>query len=135
MGRDGLVSARVVSVNAGGTPGAATLVTTAVAVLLVATGTFQQLIALASVFLAANYAVSCLALVVLRRCEPDLARPFRVPGYPWSAAIVLAGALVFLAGVLVNDTASALKAAGLLAVGLVGRALLAGRSGKRESVA
>jgi hypothetical protein len=58
-----------------------------------------------------------------------------VPGYPWSAAIVLAGALVFLAGVLVNDTASALKAAGLLAVGLVGRAVLAGRSTKRESVA
>src|SRR5262245_11503452 len=135
MGRDGLVSARVVSVNAGGTPGVATLVTTAVAVLLVTSGTFQQLIALASVFLAANYAASCLALVVLRRREPDLARPFRVPGYPWSAAFVVAGALVFLAGVLVNDTESALKASGLLALGLVGRAMLAGKRRKHESVA
>ena len=96
MGRDGLVSARLASVNRGGTPGAATLVTTGVAVLLIASGTFQQLIALASFFLAANYAVSCLALVVLRRREPGLARPFRAPGHPWTTALVLAGALVFL---------------------------------------
>jgi APA family basic amino acid/polyamine antiporter len=135
LGRDGLVSARTASVNAGGTPDVAMVVTTGVAVLLIASGTFQQLIALASVFLAANYSVSCLALLVLRRREPELARPFRAWGYPGSAAIVVIGAVVFLAGVLVNDTESALKALGLLALGLVGRALLAGKSGKRESVA
>ena len=33
------------------------------------------------------------------------------------------GAIVFLAGVLVNDTPSAVKAMGLLALGLVGRAV------------
>lgn len=128
MGRDGLVSPRSASVNAGGTPDVATLVTTGVAVILIASGTFQKLIALASVFLAANYCVCCLALVVLRRREPGAARPFRAWGYPWSAAVVVAGAVVFLAGVLVNDTESALKAIGLLAVGLAGRAALAGRS-------
>ena len=99
------------------------------AVLLIASGTFQTLIALASVFLAVNYCVSCLALVVLRRREPGVDRPFRAWGYPWSAAIVVAGALVFLAGVLVNDTESAVKAVGLLAVGLLGRVALA-RIGK-----
>ena len=60
--------------------------------------------------------------MVLRRREPDLARPFRAWGYPWSAAIVVVGAVVFLAGVLINDSSSALKATGLLALGLVGRA-------------
>jgi APA family basic amino acid/polyamine antiporter len=128
MGRDGLVSRRTASVNVGGTPDVATIVTTGVAVLLIASGTFQKLIALASVFLAVNYCVSCLALVVLRRREPDAVRPFRTWGYPWSAAIVVAGAVVFLAGVLVNDTESAVKAMGLLAVGLVGRAVLPGKS-------
>jgi len=123
MGRDGLVSRRTASVNPGGTPGVATVVTTVVALILIASGTFQTLIALASVFLAANYCVSCLALVVLRRREPGLARPFRAWGYPWSAAIVVVGAVVFLAGVLVNDTASAVKAMGLLALGLIGRAV------------
>jgi len=133
MGRDGLVSPRTASVHPGGTPVVATVVTTGVAVLLIASGTFQNLIALASVFLAANYCVCCLALVVLRRREPGLARPFRAWGYPWSAAVVVAGAVVFLAGVLVNDTASAVKAIGLLALGLVGRAAVAVRSGKRQA--
>lgn len=128
MGRDGLVSPRTASVNPGGTPSVATLVTTGVAVLLIASGTFQNLIALASVFLAANYCVCWLALVVLRRREPGFARPFRAWGYPWSAAVVVAGAVVFLAGVLVNDTASAVKAVGLLALGLIGRAALARRA-------
>ena len=133
MGRDGLVSPRTASVNPGGTPDVATVVTTGVAVILIASGTFQNLIALASVFLAANYCVCCLALVVLRRREPGLARPFRAWGYPWTAAVVVAGAVVFLAGVLVNDTASAVKATGLLALGLVGRAALAIRAGKRQA--
>jgi APA family basic amino acid/polyamine antiporter len=131
MGRDGLVSRRTAEVNASGTPGVATLVTTGVALILIATGTFQTLIALASVFLAVNYCVSCLALVVLRRREPDTVRPFRAWGYPWTAAIVVVGAVVFLAGVLVGDTASAVKAAGLLAVGLAGRAV-AGRWDLRQ---
>jgi APA family basic amino acid/polyamine antiporter len=131
MGRDGLVSRRTASVNAGGTPDVATVVTTGVALLLIATGTFQKLIALASVFLAVNYCVCCLALVALRRREPGAARPFRAWGYPWSAAIVVVGAVVFLAGVLVNDTESAVKALGLLAVGLIGRAVVVmGRSEK-----
>lgn len=126
MGRDGLVPRRTASVNAGGTPDIATLVTTGIAVVLIASGTFQNLIALASVFLALNYCVCCLALVVLRRREPGATRPFRTWGYPWSAAIVVVGAVVFLVGVLVNDTPSALKAIGLLAVGLIGR-LAAGK--------
>jgi basic amino acid/polyamine antiporter, APA family len=134
MGRDGLVSPRTASVNAGGTPGVATVITTGMAVLLIASGTFQTLIALASVFLAANYCVSCLALVVLRRREPGAARPFRAWGYPWSAAIVVVGAVVFLAGMLVSDTASAVKAMGLLTVGLLGRAALAGKSRNPEQV-
>ncbi|HET9677383.1 MAG TPA: amino acid permease, partial [Solirubrobacterales bacterium] len=123
MGRDGLVSRRTSSVNPGGTPGVATLVTTGAALLLIATGTFQTLIALASVFLAVNYAVCCLALVVLRRREPATPRPFRAWGYPATAVLVVAGAVAFLAGMLVSDTASAVKAFGLLAVGLIGRAV------------
>jgi APA family basic amino acid/polyamine antiporter len=125
MGRDGLVPVRAAAVNARGTPGVATLVTTGVAMLLVATGTFQKLVAVASFFLAVNYCVSCLALVVLRRREPQLPRPFRAWGYPWSAAAVLAGAVAFLLGVLVGDPRTALLALGLLAAGVLTRRLLA----------
>ena len=121
MGRDGLLWSRTATVNAGGTPGVATLVTTAVAIVLIVSGTFQRLVAMASFFLAANYSVCCLALVVLRRREPELVRPFRAWGYPWSAGIVLAGAAVFLIGVLAGDTVNGVAALALLAVGMIGR--------------
>jgi APA family basic amino acid/polyamine antiporter len=125
MGRDRLVWSRTATVNARGTPDVATVVTTAVAIVLIVSGTFQRLVAMASFFLAANYAMCCLALVVLRRREPGLARPFRAWGYPWSAGIVLAGAAVFLIGVLAGDTINGVAALALLGVGLIGRSALA----------
>ena len=122
LGRDRLFWSRTAAVNAGGTPGVATLVTTIVGIVFIATMTFERLIALASFFLAVNYAVCCLALVALRRREPATVRPFRAWGYPWSAAIVVAGALVFLVIALFGDPTSTLVAVGLLAVGLAGHA-------------
>jgi basic amino acid/polyamine antiporter, APA family len=128
MGRDGLLWAGTAAVNDGGTPGIATLVTTAVAVVLIVSGTFQRLVAMASFFLAANYCICCLALFVLRRREPELPRPFRAWGYPYSAAIVLVGATAFLIGVMTGDTANGVAALGLLAAGLAGRAAFARRA-------
>lgn len=130
LGRDGLFFARTASVNAGGTPDVATIVTTVVAVGLIATGTFQRLIAMTSFFLAANYCVCCLALFALRRREPATARPFRAWGYPWSAAIVLAGAVAILVGTLVGDTRNALTAIGLTAVGVLVRTTAARAMGR-----
>ena len=121
LGRDGLLWRRAGEVSGRGTPFNATAVTTAVAIVLIASGTFQTLVAVASFFLAVNYCVSCLALITLRRREPRLERPFRAWGYPWIVGIVLAGAVAFLAGTLVGDTRTALYAIGLLAVGLAWR--------------
>ena len=121
MARDGMLPARAATVNAGGTPTIATLVTAAVAMVLVATGTFQRLVAVASFFLAVNYFGCCLALIVLRRREPDAIRPFRAWGYPWSAGIVAIGAGIFLAGALTADTPNAVLALVLLVAGVGGR--------------
>jgi len=119
MGRDGLLWRRTAAVTARGTPAAAMLTTTLVALVLIATGTFQRLVAVVAFFLAANYVVCCLALIVLRRREPDRARPFRAWGYPWSAAIVLAGAATFLVGAAVGDTINAAGALALVALGFL----------------
>jgi len=123
MGRDGFLPRGAARVNDGGTPTVAMVGTTAVALALIATGTFQRLVAVASFFLAANYFVCCLALVVLRRREPSAPRPFRAWAYPWSAAIVLAGAAAFLAGAVAADTANAAIAVALVAAGLLARAV------------
>jgi len=125
MGRDGLLWRRTADVTSGGAPLAATLVTTAVAVALIASGTFQKLVAIASFFLVFNYSVCCLALVVLRRREPERVRPFRAWGYPWSAAIVLAGAAAFLVAAIIGDTVNAAAALALMVAGLAGRVVVA----------
>ena len=124
MSRDGALWRRTAEVNAAGTPVAATLVATALAVVLIASGTFQKLVAIASIFLVFNYSVCCLALVILRRREPERPRPFRAWGYPWSAVIVLAGAAAFLVAAVIGDTINAGAAAALMAAGLIGRALV-----------
>ncbi len=121
MGRDRLLWPAAAGVNERGAPVVATVVTTAVAAVLIGSGTFQTLVAVASFFLAVNYCVSCLALIRLRQREPLMERPFRAWGYPWSVGIVLFGAAAFLIGVLLGDTSTALIAIGLLAAGLVGK--------------
>jgi APA family basic amino acid/polyamine antiporter len=124
MGRDELFWSRAATVNPRGTPDAATLLTAAVAVGLIATGTFQRLIAITSFFLAANYTLCCFALFVLRHREPELPRPYHVWGYPWSVCLVTIGSLIFLIGMLMGDIWNGLASLGLFAVGLLGRAVV-----------
>jgi basic amino acid/polyamine antiporter, APA family len=128
LGRDQLFWSRTSTVNRRGTPDTATLLTAAVAVGLIATGTFQRLIAITSFFLAANYALCCVALVVLRRREPDLPRAYQAWGYPWTVWLVAAGSVMFLLGMLAGDVLNGLAALGLLAIGLIGRALFTRRA-------
>lgn len=124
MGRDRLFWSKTSQVASSGTPVVATLLTTGVAIILIATGTFTRLIALTAFLLAANYCVSCLALIRLRRREPALPRPFRAWGYPWSAWLVLIGAFVFLGGVIIGDTVNGIAAIGLMSIGTIGYVIL-----------
>ena len=63
-------------------PGAAVTLTSAMGVVLVLTGGFEDMAAL-SVFASWTfYALSAAALFRLRRMEPDLPRPYRAWGYP-----------------------------------------------------
>src|SRR5215831_14433666 len=128
MGRDRLFWSRTSTVNAGGTPDIATILTAATAVALIATGTFKRLIAMTSFFLAANYSLCCVALLVLRRREPHLPRPYRAWGYPWSVWLVTVISLTFLVGMLMGDVLNGIASLGLFALGLFGRALFTRRA-------
>ena len=121
LSRDGLFWSAAARVNDRGANGVATLVTTGVAVVLIATGTFTRLVAMTAFFLAANYCVCCAALMRLRRTDPGAPRPFRAWAYPWSAWVVLVGAAAFLVGALFGDPQNGGIALGLLVGGLVGR--------------
>ncbi|HEX4384351.1 MAG TPA: amino acid permease, partial [Myxococcales bacterium] len=114
MSRDGLSFKAGARVNRGGTPAAALLVSAAAAVAFILTGTFEEVIAVLSFFFVANYAVSFLSLLVLRRREPEAERPFRVPLYPYLTVFTLLVSLAFLAGSIVSDPRHSLLALGAL---------------------
>jgi APA family basic amino acid/polyamine antiporter len=47
-------------------------------------------------FFVTNYLLSFISLFLLRAREPNLPRPFRAWGYPWTTAIALIGSIGFL---------------------------------------
>ncbi|MBV9774447.1 MAG: APC family permease [Gemmatimonadetes bacterium] len=116
MSRDGLCAERVSVVNRGGTPTGALLASLVVAVAFIASGSFDEIIAVLAFFFVANYVLAAAAVFVLRRREPDTPRPYRAWGYPWTTGITLAGSLAFLAGSVLGDTRHSVYALLLLAV-------------------
>lgn len=115
MSRTGLFPPPMSRVSRRGNPDWAVAATTALAILLISTGSFRSLIAIASVIFVVNHFCALSALFVLRRREPALARPFRAWGYPWVTAIIAATALAIVIGSFFGDPRHALYAAGLIA--------------------
>jgi APA family basic amino acid/polyamine antiporter len=103
MSRDGLFSRRATQVNEGGTPTLALALSTGVALAFLWSGTFNQVINICAFFFVANYTISFTSVFVLRRREPDLPRPFRAWGHPWTTGLVLLGSVAYLAGVVLSD--------------------------------
>ena len=107
MSCDGLFFRRAARVNPGGTPVMALFLSTVVGVLFLLTGTFERVIAMLSFFFVANYALSYASLFVLRKREPEMARPYRAWGYPWTPGIALVASVLFLAGSILTDQKNA----------------------------
>lgn len=108
MGRDRLAPRWLTSVNARGTPTPALLMGTLLATVLALSGSFETLIAICSILFAAVYLSGFVSLFLLRRREPNLPRPFRIWGYPWSNLAVLLVSAAFLVAAVVADLKDAL---------------------------
>jgi APA family basic amino acid/polyamine antiporter len=113
IGRDGFFTQKAAAVSAGGTPRLALAVSSAATIALILSGTFEQIIALATVLFLLNYIATYVSLFVLRRREPDLPRPYRAFGFPFTTGIVCVGCVLVLVAAVIEDIRSAL-AAGLL---------------------
>jgi amino acid transporter len=78
------------------TPIRALAVQAAVASLMIMVlGEFLEALIYTSAAVYCFFLASCLAVIVLRRKDPDVVRPYRVIGYPWTV-LVFAGACSFL---------------------------------------
>ena len=103
MARDRLLPHTLTSINQGGTPAWALLLCALVSTALIFSGTLETLLAIDSVLFVAVYLSGFVALLVLRRREPHLSRPYRAWGYPWSTVCVLVASLAFLVGAVIGD--------------------------------
>ena len=75
------------------TPSGALIFLGVVAAVLALTGTFEELYSLFVFAVWIFFALTAIALLRLRRTEPDLPRPYRAWGYPWTPTIFLFAAL------------------------------------------
>ncbi len=116
MGRDGLFFRFATVVNAGGTPTYATLLTAGASIGMILTNTYSKLSDIATFFFVLCYASGFAALIRLRQTEPELPRPVRAWGYPFTTWTLLLASLAFLAGVVIGDFSSSLYAIGFVGV-------------------
>jgi APA family basic amino acid/polyamine antiporter len=116
MSCDELFHSRAARVNKGGTPTVTLLISTFVAVLFILNSTFSAILAALAFFFVANYSMGYISVIVLRWREPNLPRPYRVWGYPWTTLIVLLGSIAFLTGAVITDKKNSLWALAILAV-------------------
>jgi APA family basic amino acid/polyamine antiporter len=116
MGRDGLFISQATRVNAGGTPSIAMPLSVAMAVLFIVSGkeASGKLSDIATFFFVIGYTSGFASLLYLRKTEPDIPRPWKVPGYPLIPWIVLIASLAFLIGAGFQDPGSSVYALGFL---------------------
>jgi APA family basic amino acid/polyamine antiporter len=107
MSRDGLFFRAVSRINAGGTPTVGLLLSALVGVAF-AIFSFERVIAMLAFFFVTNYLLSFASLFLLRRREPDMPRPYRAWGYPWTTALALLGSIGFLVEAIREDSTNSL---------------------------
>lgn len=108
MSRDGLFLKGGTRVNRGGTPALAMPVTAVVAIALILVGkeACEKLSDIATFFFVLGYASGFASLLALRKNEPLLPRPWKVPAYPVLPVVMLIVSLAFLVIAVIQDLPS-----------------------------
>jgi basic amino acid/polyamine antiporter, APA family len=89
MGRDGAFWSGAGKVSRRGTPAVALWVQALLTIVLIFTGTFNQLLQICSIAMIMSGCLNVLALFTLRWRQPQAPRPYRATLYPWFPALYL----------------------------------------------
>jgi APA family basic amino acid/polyamine antiporter len=119
MARDGVFFPRAAQLHPRfHTPGHALFMQAAWTSLLIFSGTFEQLLTYTTVIIVGTTIFTVVALLSLRRRQPDWPRPYRAWGYPWLPAFYLLGSLGILLNAVVERPGECLWGIGLCAAGI-----------------
>jgi basic amino acid/polyamine antiporter, APA family len=101
-----------------GTPVPALVAQWAIAVALTLSGTYDQLATYVVFASFLFYTMSCAAVITLRRTAPDLPRPYRAWGYPFTPLVFIAFAAWLVGNTIAEQPREAAVGAGLIVLGL-----------------
>ncbi len=119
MAQDKVFFARLAEVHPGfGTPALAIGVSSAWAVVLAVSGTFEQLLTYVVFAGWLFYAVGAASIFVYRKRSPHAARPFSVPGYPVTPALFILAAASIVLNTLLVQPERALVGIGVVLLGV-----------------
>ncbi|MBI4343075.1 MAG: amino acid permease [Candidatus Omnitrophica bacterium] len=119
IGKDHALFTRLGTVDpACRTPMLALWTNAAVAIVLVFTKTFDQIMTYSTVVISVFFTMAVFGVMILRRRHPRAARPYRTWGYPVTPILFCLVYLGFIADVCVKEPQEALFGFGLLALGL-----------------
>jgi APA family basic amino acid/polyamine antiporter len=118
MARDGVAPPGLAATSETGAPVRAVVLQSLWVTLLVASGSFEQLVVYSGFALALFSAAAVLCVVVLRRREPDRPRPYRVGLYPWLPLAYVAASLWIAAHAAIGRPLESLLSAATVAAGL-----------------
>jgi len=99
-------------------PSVALLVQMVLALALIATGSYAQLVTYVISAGFIFYGLTAVALIVLRYKQPNLHRPFRVPFYPWLPLVYLLFTILFLGNAVTSRPWESITGMGIVLLGL-----------------
>jgi len=119
MARDGVFFRQLARVHPRfGTPAFSVVVSSAWAIALAATGSFEQLFTYVIFASWLFFTLAGASVFVLRRRRPAAVRPFRVPGYPWTPLLFVASAAAIVINTMATRPGRSLLGLGFVALGL-----------------
>jgi APA family basic amino acid/polyamine antiporter len=106
MSRDGFFIKNGTTVNKGGTPIVALLISASFTLFLICIGSFEVLFLLGTFMSVIVWGLAYCALIKLRISEPDLPRPHKSWGYPYTSIVMILFSIVLFLGFAYSDQKS-----------------------------
>ncbi len=117
LGQDVRILAPFAAVTSGGVPWTALLAQLAIVIVLILTATFEKVLSYVQFSIQLCSCLTVIGLIVLRRTEPNLPRPVRCWGYPFTPLIFISISLWMMTYQMLQQPQESLAGLGTILIG------------------